>query len=265
MKKLIAACCLVFILMQTASAQKMIIFESHKRDEPRKAKSRVGEGANSLSLGLLSFVAGYTPVYYERRIFSMLSVVVGGGFTYRNYMNDFGLLMYDEGQESDYFQSRDIKEDYTLYKYRKSVPGAYFAVAPRIYPRDGALDGVYISPMFEYKQYRFTNLIADVTQQPSGFYYGYGNDDADVPRAAATVSEYMHCMDITFNTGGQYQLRNHLIVGWNVGFGLRRASSQRLDIGVHNDSQSAYYENYLRTYSKSKPLFTFDFTMGGWF
>jgi hypothetical protein len=129
-----------------------------------------------------------------------------------------------------------------------------------MYFSDDVMDGFYLSPMFELKQYNFKARMADVNAAPISRY----SDEDNVPRLTTTVPEYMHCYDFTINAGGHYQLRNHLVFGWNVGFGLRNAKSQRLDLGTVDD-QNPVYVNHIRQYSATRPLFTFDFTLGGWF
>lgn len=243
----------------SANAQKVITFESHTASSGKRHRQEAG--ANSITFGLGSFINGYNALYYERKVLDFMSISVGGGVTYRSYMNDFGAVLANDGENSDYFFYQDIKDDYASYKYRTVSPGLYASLAPRIYFSDEAMNGFYLSPALEVKQYNFKARMADVTVAPNN-YYGY----SDVPYSTATASEYMHCLDATINAGGHHQLRNHLVVGWNVGFGLRHQNSERLDLGIVQDgSGNLSYANRMRDYSTTKPLFTFNFVLGGWF
>jgi hypothetical protein len=258
MKKQLLLWLLAGILVPaSAEAQKEIVFESHNSSGKRSSKKEVG--ANSLTFGLGSFINGYNAVYYERKVLDFMSISIGGGVTYRSYMNDFGMILSNDGKQSDYFKYQDIEDDYTNYKHRTSVLGLYVSLAPKIYFSNEVMDGFYISPAIEVKQYNFKANLADVTAAPKGYYEG-------VDYSTGTIPEYMHCYDATINSGGHYQLRNHLAVGWSVGFGLRHQNSERLDLGIGQDAAgNQTYINHVRDYSVTRPLFTFNFVMGGWF
>ncbi len=249
------------LLTGSANAQKVITFESKPI---KKGAHKLGEGANSLTLGVGSFMNGYTAIYYERRAFPFMSVAVGGGFTYRSYMNDFGMLIWDDGQNSEYSSTRDIHDHYAAYKFRKATPGLYASISPKFYFNDEPLDGFYLAPMLEIKQYKFDARLADVTAPPDNS-YSYDYSDESVPHSAAIMPEHMNCLDLTFNSGGHYQLKNHLALGWNVGIGFRSISAERLDITTDDASGSLHYVNNVHSYTATRPLFLFNFTMGGWF
>jgi hypothetical protein len=252
----------LIIASLSASAQKTITFEA--RPKKSESKHKLGEGKNSITMGLGSFFGGYTPIYYERAIINFLTLSVGAGVTHRSYFNDLGLAIWDEGQNSeDFSSSEDIADNYASYKFRVCKPGAYFSLAPKIYPRSAALDGGYFGPMIEYKQFLYNVRVADLQQRPNG---SYGDEDSDIPRAGNTLQESMTCLDLTMNCGGHFQLKNHLAIGWSFGFGVRRRTSDRLDLGIRYDAgNNPYYVNNLRSYTTSKPILAFNFTVGGWF
>ena len=180
-------------------AQKEIVFESHTKSK-HKTKHDPG-GKNVITLGLLSYFSGYTPVYYERKITDFMSIEAGLGVSYRSYLTDFGMLVWNEGSNSDRrvnYPDRhtDIEDDYASYKYRKAANGTFFSIAPKFYPRDEALDGFYLSPAIQYIQYRFTDRIADETPFPlNSTYYSSTTHDDDIARSNTTVTEKMNCLD----------------------------------------------------------------------
>ena len=249
-----------------SNAQKMITFESHEVHAHSRTAS--SDGKNSVTMGIVSWINGYTPVYYERAVAGILSIQAGAGFTSRSYMNDLGMAIWNDGnQNSDRFNgSDDIEDHYEYYKFRKATIGTYFSIAPKIYfGEDNLMNGVYVAPMLEYKSYRYRAQLADITQ-PAADYYSSYDDDRTIPHVKDEVKEHMNCMDLTIHVGGHYQSRSHLAIGWSIGFGARHSSSERLDIGKVADSNGDYYyANNIVSYSKTKPLFTFNFTMGGWF
>jgi hypothetical protein len=244
------------------SAQKIITFESKPIKNEKSKKESYGN--NSITLGLGSFLNGYTSLYYERTATRFMSVAVGAGFTYRSYMNDFGAIVWSDGKNSNLPGAYDIEDDYSSYKYRKSTPGFYASIAPHFYFNDAPLDGFYLAPMVEMKQYKYEARLADVTVPVDN--YGYSYKDADVPRSTGSMSEHMNCIDLTFNTGGHYELHNHLSVGWNIGLGLRHLNAERLDIAVADNGTGGFsYVNSVHSYTATRPLVQFNFVMGGWF
>lgn len=265
--KAIVLCSLALLIGNMAGAQKVITFESHDSKTGHKKSGTAGEGKNSVTVGLLSWFSGYTPVYYERSVLSMLSLQVGAGVTTRSFGADLGYGIYSEGETSDIFTSQnsrnDVKDDYAHYKFRKSLPGLFVSFAPKLYYHDEGMDGAYVSPTISYKVFRFAAQMADETADPTQ--YGTG-DDRLIPHIKQEQSESVRCIDFAVNFGGHYQSRKHVVIGWNTGIGIRNSSAERLDIGVVNDAQNvARYKNAVAEYSKTKLLLTLNFVIGGWF
>jgi hypothetical protein len=66
------------LLPAVSSAQTEIVFETHDKTGQRH---KGAEGTNSITFGFASLLNGYTPVYYERKVLSFMSVAIGGGGT----------------------------------------------------------------------------------------------------------------------------------------------------------------------------------------
>jgi len=267
-KRIIAAAAML-LLSAEAGAQKMITFESRSSSSSSRGryKSARGEdGKNSLTVGVGSMLNGYIPVYYERTLFSVLTIQVGAGITFRSFPNDLGAAIYSDGENSSNFNgayNNDIIDKYSSYKYRKSSMGQYFSIAPKVYFNESALNGAYIGPMLEYKRFKYKAQLADVSKE-AGYYYS----EESVPRVAETMNEQMTCIDYTFNVGGHFQAAGHLAIGWNVGIGGRTLNAERLDVGILYDNMggnSSTFVNATNKFSSTRPLFVFNFTMGGWF
>lgn len=222
-------------------------------------------GKNSLTIGMLSWLNGYVPVYYERTLTSFLSLQVGGGATMRSYGNDFGQIVHGDEGESEYFgygsEYSNVTDKYESYKYRKSNLGYYLSASPRIYFNENVLDGFFLGPVIEYKKFNYaTQRVNELTTDMSAL------DESEVPRNGVKFDETMKCLDFTLNIGGHFQSENHMVVAWNFGFGVRNLSATRLDIGYANDGNGNFvYTDAVRDYSKVRPLLTFDFRIGGWF
>lgn len=259
----------IFVLWtgNQAGAQKMITFESRSVTNSKYKKRRrqhEDDAKNSVTMGFASLLNGYIPVYYERTIAPMLTVQVGAGFTFRSFMNDIGATIYEDGYESDRFDGSndyDINDDYASYRYRKMKMGQYLSLAPRLYFRQSALNGAYIGPMVEYKNYRYAARLADVTANAALVY-----EEDEVPRASETLSEQMRCIDFTFNFGGHFQAANHVALGFNIGIGGRDISAERLDLGrVTDQNGKSHFVNATHQFKTTRPLFVFNFIVGGWF
>ena len=263
-----AALLMAFFALPHAAAQKMITFESHNLSERSSHHTRK-DAKNSLTAGIASAAAGYTPFYYERTITPFLTIQAGAGFTYRSMLNDLGEMIYNTGSNNDNFNVNllsDIADDYSAYKFRKAGIGQYFSLSPKFYLQESALDGGYIGPMVEYKRFVYKARLADESINAKSW---YAYDDVDVPHSSNTMNEYMRCIDFTFQAGGHFQTCSGIAVGWSAGFGVRSLTAGRLDIGMQRDSYDSnsdrYFVNATRTFSATRPLMVFNFIMGGCF
>jgi hypothetical protein len=238
----------------------IITFESPSTiqaiDTPKSYKK------NSIGMGLLSWIEGYLPFYYERQIFKFLSLKVGAGLTFRSFTNDLGLMIWDDGKSSDYFTSyyssrADIADHYANYTFRKASVGYYFAFAPKFYLHGKGMHGFNLYPMVEYKHFAFKAKLAqtDVSNY-------YSESDKNLPRSEQDLHEKMDCIDLTINVGGHFQRRNHVFFEWRVGAGMRKSYSTRLDVGMDENDNLV---NIPRSYQKIKPVITTDIIVGGLF
>ncbi|HRO41530.1 MAG TPA: hypothetical protein PL009_01755 [Flavipsychrobacter sp.] len=270
---------LVVVLLPFASfAQQTISFgpeeENTSFNKRRKQKKEVYK--NSVTLGIVSAINGYTPVYYERALTSFLSVQVGAGITYRSFGNDFGQIIWNDGKNSELVENgvagmQDVDDQYYHYKHRKAALGSYFSVAPKIYFSDNVMDGFYLAPTVEWKMYRFNAQMANTNKsleeiQNSYSYFSFDSDDRNIPKTSNKLAESMNCLDISLMVGGHYQRANRLTIGWNISLGLRKANSKRLDIYTVDDANGkSYFRNNVRTYDSMKPLISANLVLGGVF
>ena len=249
---------LVLTVVLPASAQKTITFESTNKSG--QSKSRAGDGKNSLTIGVISWFNGVVPVYYERSLLSMLSVQGGIGLTTRSFGADFGTLMEGDVESENFEYPNDIPDDYTYYKYRKTQPGVYLSVSPRVYYDDDVMDGMFIAPTFSYKLNRYAAQKADETVDAV-----FTDDDRKVPHTSDVFNEHIRCLDLGFTWGGTYQSRSHFTIGWSTGIGVRSAKGERLDIGmVENVDGTTRYVNSVYDYDKTKFFMSLNLTVGGW-
>jgi hypothetical protein len=245
----------------TAQAQKVIVFNSSGTSHHKKKET----GKNSVTIGMLSWFNGYTSLYYERRVTPFLSLQIGAGPTFRSLGNDFGQIVYSDGVNSDHFNNTgyDITDHYENYKYRKTGLGYYISFAPKFYFADNCMDGFYLSPCVSTKRFNYTVRPADETIAQGSYFLS--DDDNNIARSTAKMKEHMNCFDLTINIGGHFQARNHMVFSWDIGWGVRSFSANRLDIGAVSDGNSIYWSNQQRNYSAVRPLMLFDIKLGGWF
>jgi hypothetical protein len=221
---------------------------------------------NVVTLGVLSFVDGYIPVNYERKINKHFAIRVGVGITFRSVFYPYFSGGNEEGGGSDVFPAEqfyqmdsvivDVPDHYDDYGHRKAKLGYYFSLAPKLYFKKGASRGFFISPAFEYKQYNFEARQPNEIQ--TARYITYSD---------AYTKEYMKCMDVTFTFGKTNPMPNHFAIAWSLGFGARFLNTQRLDAGAIRNEYGYTYRslNAVHQYKMVKPLFTFNITIGGWF
>ncbi|MCO5249071.1 MAG: hypothetical protein M9887_09005 [Chitinophagales bacterium] len=126
---------------------------------------------NQIKMGLLSFIYGEIPLYYERYIRDFFTLQIGAGLTVRSFYADIDYKIQFNDQSlvysSDYGVDNwtgayeyDEPEDYHNYQYRKSSIGPYFSIAPRFYTGGNAFEGFYISPYLSYSinYYKIPNV-----------------------------------------------------------------------------------------------------------
>lgn len=245
----------------------IITFET--QEVSSKTTSSGADKKNSLGVGLLSWINGYVPIYFERELTPFLSIQTGVGATFRSFTNDLDQLIWNDGNTSGKFdeyypyiglqQYSDVTDSYANYKYRKAGAGVYASFAPKFYPGSNGIDGFSIYPMLEYKLFTSKARLANTSASPNYV----ASQDVDVYRTNSYQKESFQVLDFTINIGGLYQTSNNFFVEWRFGAGLRDTWGSMLDIGYNNFSNK--YENNVRKYSRLKPVVAFDFVVGGLF
>src|SRR4051812_41444814 len=104
----VAALAALSFACKETRAQKVITFDSKSSSSStshhHSSKHRT-LAKNSLSVGLISWFNGYTPLYYERAVTDFMSIQAGIGVTTRSFGNDLGVIVSGEGTTSPNFQS----------------------------------------------------------------------------------------------------------------------------------------------------------------
>lgn len=266
---------LLCLLTKEAAAQDSIAFEQKEsRLIEQKRSVPKPEIQNSVTIGLLSAINGYTPVYYERALYKFLTIQVGAGFTYRSLGNDFGQMIWNDGKDGNWSDGQaglfyDIDDQYHRYRHRNASMGAYLSVSPKVYLTKNVMNGIFIAPMLEWKQFRYKVQLADENQvvgYTAGSYNNWLHDDDDrnIPRLGNTQNERMNCTDITLNVGGHHKQKLGLTVGWNVGVGVRRFNAERLDLYAEEIAVTGniYPRNNMRSYDGVRPLILANIIVG---
>lgn len=264
---------LLCLVTQKATAQDSIVTVPKESRRIEWAKKAPGV-QNSVTIGLLSAINGYTPVYYERALYKSLTIQVGAGITYRSLGNDFGQMIWNDGKDGNWSDAQvglfsDINDQYHHYRHRNASTGTYFSVSPKVYLTKNVMTGVYIAPMVEWKQFRYKVQPADENQvvgYTAGSYTNWlhGDDDRNIPRVDNTLKERMNCTDITLNFGGYHKQKLGITLGWNVGFGVRRFTAERLDLYAEEIAVTGnvYPRNNMRSYDGVRPLILANIIVG---
>ncbi len=243
----------------------IITFESTDNNPSVKLKSEYKK--NAIGIPILSWVQGYLPVYYERHLTDFMSIKAGIGISFRSFTNDLGMVIWNDGKTSGYFDEydtpgeSDIADTYESYKFRKPGVGFYASIAPKFYIHTEGMNGFSVYPSLEYKHFSFKTQLARTDVSTNGLSY---YDDKALPRQKNTFqNENNRCLDFTVNIGGLYQTNNYFFVEWRLGAGVRKHWSKRLDVGANQITDRLV--NVERNYSRIKPVFVTDIILGGLF
>lgn len=238
-------------------------------EKPNEAQKKIPsylkkKQKNNIKTGLLSFIYGEIPFYYERYVRDFFTLQIGAGFTIRSFYADldyiiqFGAQGY-QAYSSDYGVSNwtgvdeyDEPENYHGYQYRKSGVGPYISIAPRFYTGGNAFDGFYISPVFSY----------------SINYYKIPNVDkrGKYDKSEGMFTEKIRNMYSGLILGGQTQY-DRVSLDMYVFGGYKMMKGTRQDIGFYykeldNINYEYEYINRSLNYKLGRPYVRIDFVLG---
>ncbi|MEX0965976.1 MAG: hypothetical protein WD077_01965 [Bacteroidia bacterium] len=164
----------------------------------------------------LNIFIGDFPVYYEHKLDKRLSVEVGAGYTFRNYI--FGIWQTTASQVPEFI---DIRE---------AEPGFSARASLRYFPnklREGIYDieGFYFGPEIQYKAYNMSVLECD----------------PDFPNRYTenTKSEHRNLLDIKITFGYQQFYSGNFIVDFYGGIGVR-SKDQNLHFCDWDETQRSF-------------------------
>jgi hypothetical protein len=232
---------------------KQTIVHSRPPESEEIPQNKPHQDFNTMKAGLLYFVSGCIPVYYERKVLPWLSVQGGIGLTTRDFVADVVNIVL-EG-----YNVNEGLNPYYRYNERKSLVGVYASLQPKFYIHNNALDGFWFGPTFEFKQYNYKANLADVNSLPDD----YGNP---VYLSNKFQREYRNAVDATFNVGWQFKY-NRLCLEYSMGVGFRRFWEKRSDVESYSTATgiAPYFTNGVRTYSGYRPEINMALSFGGFF
>jgi hypothetical protein len=208
---------------------------------------------NVLKLGLLYWVSGCIPIYYERKITPWLSLEGGLGLTTRDFVADV-VNIYLNG-----INDNEGLNPYYQYHARKSEVGVYASLQPKFYIRNNAIEGFWFGPMLEFKRFDYKAGIANVNSQ--------GDANGNPIYLNTYQPEHRNAVDFTFNVGWQFKYRSNLALEYSMGAGFRRFWEQRSDVEYASGLTSGppYFSNGIRDYNGYRPEFNMALSFGGFF
>lgn len=269
-RKLIATVALIGVFDTGATAQSGLFpKQSGAAASGAQKPLKTRTARHALTIGIPSFLDGFTALTYERRLSSSFALGLGGGITYHNFWMETGELKREAESLAVLYRrgaGMDVTERYADAAYHVPKPGAYISVLPKYYFGKQALNGIYIAPLLEYRNYRFLTYKASEAEfaRPP-YYYSGGGDEQGVLRAREKVREYVNCFDISAVMGGQYQMRGRSVLGFHIGVGVRNARISRQDIGVEMlSNQFIRYTNTMRQSADTRLLANVGLNVGAW-
>jgi len=229
------------------------VVHSKPPEEMDLPKPKVVHDNNVLKGGLLYFVSGCIPVYYERRVLPWLSIEAGVGLTTRDFIADGANIVINGNNDNEGLNP------YYRYNARKPLVGEYASIQPKFYIRNNAMEGFWLGPVIEFKRFNYKANLAAVNTLP---------DDNGNPVYMPNVyqKEYRNALDFTFNVGWQFKY-NTLCLEYLMGAGFRRFWEQRSDVENAGGLTPGppYFTNGLRTYNGYRPEFNMELNFGGFF
>jgi len=219
---------------------------------------------NIIKTGLLSFIYGEIPFYYERYIKDFFTIEIGAGLTTRSFYADLDYIIqhgstYYRATSSDYGvynwvgeNEYDEPENYHDYQYRKSSIGPYISITPKFYFGGDAPEGVYLAPHFSYSINYFK--IPNVNEQ--GIWM----------QSAGIFKEHLTNKYVGLIFGGQI-IFNKISLDMFASGGFNFIQAKRQDIGYYyNETNEIDYEykyiNRSLNYKKTRPYVRINFALG---
>lgn len=157
-----------FVEAQDPTAPKVTIYKPFNANESVNP-DKVYEEKYCAKWNFYLMGRGVFNLSLERMLTKQLSAQAGLGVTYRDWIFEF----FNEEMLSA--EQNDIDQNISF--------GPMFNLSLRYYPKDGELEGMYISPMIRYRKYNMTTIPAAYTQEKEisigykmmeyGFLFGY--------------------------------------------------------------------------------------------
>jgi len=187
---IVSLLCISFsIIAQDTTKSNVITYApfSTKTVDPQK-DIKIDKNCIKWNIGILS--RGVFLFNYERVISEHFSIEAGVGATYQDYF--YGLNSDLETTGSSLFNDNSNTKNQQVIK-----PGFAIELSPRIYPRDGYMEGFYFAPIFRFRKYNYmydspqfyndsTNMYQTIkgsqnlghTSTEYGFLIGYQTDQS---------------------------------------------------------------------------------------
>lgn len=271
MKKIIILLIIVLFIQNLSYAQTnddvLILKLDAPSDEERPKKKNTSHlrkaDKNIIKIGLLSFIYGEIPLYYERYIRDFFSIQIGVGVTTRSFYSDLDYIVqfgrkYYYATSSNYGvynwtgpDEYDKPEFYHDYTYRKSAIGPYFSVTPKFYFRN-ALAGIYLGPHFSYstQYYKIPNV----------------NEQGDWSQENGIFRESIKNKYVGLIFGGQ-MVGEKITLDMFLSAGYNFMQGRRQDIGYYYKELNAVdyeykYMNRVLDYKLNRPYLRIDMSLG---
>jgi hypothetical protein len=223
MKKLITVLVTITLALNSY-AQETVIFETTKKSTSSKPKTKKeSTQTNIIKISPLSFISGFIPVFYERKINDFFTIQGGLGITTKNYIQDaiyaetdgtsastFKKLTWTDGKT---YRESDIENQLYGGDYRKNTLGYIISVEPRLYFASESPEGAFIG--FNFSKRRNNYNSKTVSNSPVNTPIVY----------SGTTKEFDNLTTAMVNIGSQVMYDN-LSLEYTAGIGLRKIVGQ---------------------------------------
>jgi len=205
-------CIFVSTNAQDTSKAKIITYDPFNTSTI-DTKKDIKTDMNTIKWNLSLLSRGIFLFDYERVISEHFSLEGGIGVTYRDY--SYELLNSDISSDNSSFLDSRFDEAIMTIK-----PGFAFELSPRIYPRDGYMEGFYFAPIFRYRLY---NIMLD---NPSVY-----NDSTNTRQTFSGSQNFgYHTSEFGFLVGFQTDQSYWYDITWDYYFGVSLRNNSYKDL-----------------------------------
>lgn len=212
-----------FAKAQKSDSTVTIIFAGEKNASSySKKKKKDSDAYNAIKVAPTGIFVGQIPLVFERKLSPNISIQVGAGLTNQNFLRTAFVkassitknITSDYPWSSSSSTSYDQADELYSFEKRKVEMGTMFAIQPKFYLNDDALDGGFIGFGYNSYSYKFSHPRASAYNSSSIVFKG--SDQAEKEKITDFMVYY-----------GIQSISGHFSFEYSTGIGLRKVKGEK--------------------------------------